>query len=34
MILPRSTYYDTPAEPVGDAELLRRMQTICDEFEA
>lgn len=34
MILPRSTYYDTPAEPVGDAELLRRVQTICDEFEA
>jgi putative transposase len=34
MILPRSTYYDTPAEPVGDAELLRRMQMICDEFEA
>jgi hypothetical protein len=34
MIMPRSTYYDTPAEPVGDAELLSRMQTICDEFEA
>jgi putative transposase len=34
MTLPRSTYYDAPAEPTGDAEILCRIETICDEFEA
>jgi putative transposase len=34
MTLPRSTYYDAPAEPIGDAEILCRVETICDEFEA
>ena len=34
MALPRSTYYDAPAEPIGDAEILRRVETICDEFES
>jgi putative transposase len=34
MALPRSTYYDAPAEPIDDAEILRRVETICDEFEA
>ena len=34
MTLPRSTYYDAPAEPIGDAEILCRIETICDEFEA
>ena len=34
MGLPRSTFYDELAAPLDDAEIVRRMQTICDEFEA
>ena len=34
MGLPRSTFYERPATSLGDAELVSRMQTICDEFEA
>jgi len=34
MGLPRSTFYDAPAARLGDAEIVGRMQTICDEFEA
>ncbi len=33
MGLPRSTYYDMPAERVDDAAIVSRMQMICDEFE-
>ncbi len=34
MGLPRSTFYDAPAAELDDAEIIGRMQTICDEFEA
>src|SRR5258708_25102366 len=34
MGLSRSTFYDAPAAHLGDAEIVSRMQTICDEFEA
>jgi putative transposase len=34
MSLPRSTFYDVPAAPLDDTEIVGRMQTICDEFEA
>ena len=34
MGLPRSTFYDAPAARLDDAEIVDRMQTICDEFEA
>jgi len=34
MGLPRSTFYDAPAARLDDAEIVGRMQTICDEFEA
>jgi len=34
MGLPRSAYYDLPAERVDDVEIVSRMQTICDEFES
>ena len=34
MGLPRSTFYDAPAARPDDAEIVSRMQTICDEFEA
>src|SRR5450631_1673982 len=34
MGLPRSTFYDAPAEHLDDTEIVGRMQTICDEFEA
>ncbi len=30
----RSTFYDVPAAQLDDAEIVGRMQTICDEFEA
>jgi len=34
MGLPRSTFYDAPSVRLDDAEIVDRMQTICDEFEA
>jgi putative transposase len=34
MGLPRSTFYDAPVAHLGDAEIVGRMQVICDEFEA
>jgi putative transposase len=34
MGLPRSTFYDTPAMKADDAEIVARITTICDEFEA
>ena len=34
MGLPRSTFYDMPAARFDDAEIVSRMRTICDEFEA
>ena len=34
MGLSRSTFYDAPAAHLDDAEIVSRMQTICDEFEA
>jgi putative transposase len=34
MGLPRSTFYDTPAMPIDEIELIARMAAICDEFEA
>ena len=33
MGLPRSTFYDAPSVAVDDSEVVRRMRTICDEFE-
>ena len=33
MGLPRSTFYDAPSVAVDDAEIVGRMQAICDEFE-
>ena len=33
MGLRRSTFYDAPSGAVDDTEIVRRMQTICDEFE-
>ena len=33
MRLPRSTFYDAPSRAVDDAEIVGRMQAICDEFE-
>jgi len=33
MGLPRSTYYDAPAAKARDAEIVARIETICDEFE-
>jgi putative transposase len=32
MGLPRSTFYDAPAVPVGDVELVTKIVVICDEF--
>jgi putative transposase len=34
MGLPRSTFYDAPTARLDDAEIVGRMPTICDEFEA
>ena len=34
MRLSRSTFYDPPATPVDETELVARMRAICDEFEA
>jgi helix-turn-helix protein len=34
MGLPRSTFYDAPAARLDDVEIVGRMRTICDEFEA
>jgi putative transposase len=34
MGLPRSTFYDAPAVPVGDEQILIRLGAICDEFES
>jgi putative transposase len=34
MGLPRSTFYDAPTARLDDAEIVGRMQTICDEFES
>ena len=34
MRLSRSTFYDLPATPVDETELVARMRAICDEFEA
>jgi len=34
MELPRSAFYDAPATCPDDAEIVGRMQAICDEFEA
>jgi putative transposase len=34
MGLPRSTFYDVPAGPADEAEIVARMCAICDEFEA
>ena len=34
MGLPRSTFYDGPATPANEAEIVARMRTICDEFES
>src|SRR4030088_2266217 len=33
MGLPRSTFYDGPAAPVGDVALVAKIVVICDEFE-
>jgi putative transposase len=33
MGLPRSTFYDVPAAPVGDVALVAKIVVICDEFE-
>jgi HTH-like domain/Integrase core domain len=33
MGLPRSTFYDVPAAPVRDVELVAKIVLICDEFE-
>ena len=33
MGLPRSTFYDVPAAPVGDVALVSKIVVICDEFE-
>ena len=32
MGLPRSTFYDAPSVAMDDAEIVGRMQAICDEF--
>lgn len=34
MGIARSTFYDAPPVKVGDAEIVARIQAICDEFEA
>jgi putative transposase len=34
MSLPRSTFYDMPATPADEAEIVARMRAICDEFES
>ena len=34
MSLPRSTFYDKPATPADDTEIVARMRAICDEFES
>ena len=34
MGVPRSTFYDVPASPADEAEIVARMRSICDEFEA
>ena len=34
MGMPRSTFYDAPAVPVDDGEIVARVAAICDEFEA
>jgi SAM-dependent methyltransferase len=34
MGLPRSTFYDIPAAPAEEAEVVARMRAICDEFES
>jgi len=33
MALSRSTFYDAPAGPLEETEIVSRMQAICDEFE-
>jgi putative transposase len=33
MGLPRSTFYDLPAAPVGDVEFVAKIVVICDECE-
>jgi len=33
MGLPRSTYYDIPAIPADEAEIVERIRAICEEFE-
>jgi putative transposase len=32
--LARSTFYDAPTTRLDDSEIVGRMQTICDAFEA
>src|SRR5258706_10324727 len=34
MGLPRSTFYDAPTVHLDDTEIVDRIRTICDEFEA
>ena len=34
MGLPRSTYYDAPVATAGEAEIVARIEAICEEFEA
>ena len=34
MGLPRSTYYDAPVATADEAEIVARIEAICDEFEA
>ena len=34
MGLPRSTFYDAPTANLDDTEIVDRIRTICDEFEA
>jgi putative transposase len=34
MGLPRSTFYDAPPAHLDDTEIVGRIRTICDEFEA
>jgi putative transposase len=34
MGLARSTFHDAPATHLDDAEIVSRIQTICDDFEA
>ena len=34
MGLPRSTYYDAPVATADEAEIVARIEAICEEFEA